>query len=247
MEILCQQPFSAPDNCATIPVFIGNPILQVFSPPLSPNGNDGGFSNGVYFQNIIKPIISVQVDNSMKKYGKRKTSLDSTILMNGLPLENFGLTADSVGLGHLNYQTLASAEANVGIYQVAVSMDALDPPGSWGFFACSILWIYIPVRAYTIRKCRSVISPRDTSIVYGDKIGDIHFNYIFDDSHIDPATRESFLDSIEQTHLLTMSNAMVLVNPARDYQPTCNPANADFANLALVATNKALAKSPCDY
>ena len=58
--------------------------------------------------------------------------------MNGLPLENFGLTADSVGLGHLNYQTLASAEANVGIYQVAVSMDALDPQDH-GILACSIL------------------------------------------------------------------------------------------------------------
>ena len=35
------------------------------------------------------------------------------------------LTAADIGLAHLNYQTLATAESGVGIYQVAATMDAL--------------------------------------------------------------------------------------------------------------------------
>ena len=74
-----------------VPAFTGNPMLQVYNPPTVPNVNDGGFSNGYYFYNSVKPVITVRADNSVKYYGESLPAFTSTILVDGQPLSSTSL------------------------------------------------------------------------------------------------------------------------------------------------------------
>ena len=41
-----------------------------------------------------------------------------------------------------------------------------------------------------------VIKANDTTLTYGDKLGDFGFTYSFDDSLVDPLEKQQFVDSI---------------------------------------------------
>ena len=50
---------------ADIPAFTGNPPIQIYTPPITPNGNDGGYSDSLFFFAPVKKAIRVVADLSL--------------------------------------------------------------------------------------------------------------------------------------------------------------------------------------
>ncbi len=45
-----------------------------------------------------------------------------------------------------------------------------------------------------------LITPKDTTLVYGEKVGQFAFNYSYPDSNIAPGDKAAFLDTIQAIH-----------------------------------------------
>src|SRR5262249_24190361 len=101
---------------AIIPTFIGNPAIQVYTPPITPNGNDGGTSNILYFFTPVTSHVTITADNKTKKYEEKLPVFTSTVLVNGLSLAAAGLTLTDLGLDDIQYSTPATSTSNTGIY-----------------------------------------------------------------------------------------------------------------------------------
>ena len=57
---------SATTATATIPTFTGNPAIQVFTKSISPNGNDGGYSDTLFFFTPTKKTIVIHANGKSK-------------------------------------------------------------------------------------------------------------------------------------------------------------------------------------
>jgi hypothetical protein len=107
---------------ATIPTFIGNPAIHVYTPPVSSSGLDGGASDSLFFFSPVKKVITITAANETKKYGEKIPAFTSTILVDSVPLANTGYALQDLGLDTINYTTTATNLSNVGLYIIKPAM-----------------------------------------------------------------------------------------------------------------------------
>ncbi|MCC7503277.1 MAG: S8 family serine peptidase, partial [Flavobacteriales bacterium] len=198
------------------------PTIQVFNPPLpGTNGTDGGLSNPLYF--TTKETILVRVDNKTKKYGEVLPAFTATYTLEGVgssePLASAGLTpAELARIYAIDLTTIATAQSNVGLW--GISPDATDPlsPNSnvpvTDPLDLSILQQYniaFDDGLLTIDPADLLITPRDTTFVYGDSITGLQFNYLFNDGSsgffdMAPSDSIAILSAVRGTHGTALVN-----------------------------------------
>jgi hypothetical protein len=164
------------------------PAIQVYNPPMAgTNGTDGGLSNPLYFTN--KKTILVDVDDKSKKYGEvlptftAQYSLES--VDGSVPLASSELTAaEQARIQSIGLATVASSLSNVGLWGIgANAADPLSPNSSvpaTDTLDISLLQRYNVVfvnGVLTIDPADLKITARDTTIVYGQPIADLGFDY----------------------------------------------------------------------
>ncbi|NJM32272.1 MAG: hypothetical protein HC848_04630, partial [Limnobacter sp.] len=111
---------------AVVPAFIGDPGISVFTPPVSSSGLDGGSSDTLRFFGVVKKNIIVTADNKSKKYAQLFPELTATILVDGIPLANSGLTLQQTGLDAMAITSPANINSNVGTYVITATR-VFDP------------------------------------------------------------------------------------------------------------------------
>lgn len=182
---------------ATVPSFIGDPIISVYTPPTSASGLDGGTSDTLRFFNLPKKNITVFADTVSKKYGQALPTFTATVLVDGDSLQNTSLTMAALGLDSLKYQTAATALSDVGTYALIPSrtFDKTKP------LDAGLLELY----NYTFRNGTVNVSPlpltitaQSGSINYGEKIPSPSFVYQFDGTGI--ADSAALMNNIQSTH-----------------------------------------------
>jgi len=219
----------------TIPEFTGNPPIQVYTPPITPSGSDGGYSNELFFFSPIKKTVSVTADNKSKKFGEKLPLFTATILVNGQTLDDAGLTLSDIGLDSLKFQTPATSQSNTGIYFIRPSADSSDI-GTDKFE----LYNYDFVDGLlTIDKMPLKIRPNHLTLTYGDKIEGVTFNYDYDSTNIDNIDRSTFFSSLTSAYEQPISNAFALVD-ARVLVNGRPLVNSDLEDLAFLATSKSI-------
>jgi hypothetical protein len=117
-------------------------------------------------------------------------------------------------LDSLDYSTPANPTANVGAYFIRPALhrplNNTDPVDlglkeSYNFIMNDGI--------LSVEKMPLLITPRDTTLVYGDKIGQFAFNYSYPDSNIATLDKARFLDSIETIHHSDLIDTVIgLVN-----------------------------------
>src|SRR6185437_2600853 len=204
---------SSTQATATIPVFIGNPTIHVYTPSVSSSGLDGGASDSLYFHSPIKKIITITAVNEAKKYGEKIPSFASTILVDSVPLANTTYTLKDLGLDTINYTTTATNMSNVGLYVIKPAMKNFAS-GDSNLVALNELYKYVFNNGIlSITKMPLVITQRDTTLTYGDKISGISYNYTYGDSLIAITDRSAFLNTLQSSYQQNMvTNAVALVD-----------------------------------
>ena len=222
---------------AVINPFEGNPAIQMYTAPATPSGLDGSYSQPLYFFNTIKKKITITADNKIKKYGEKLPDFTSTILVDGAPLANSGLTLADLNLDPVVYTTPATSSSNVGLYFIRPSFKPLTADDSLAF----------ELYDYTFKdgilfnnKMPLLITPRDTTITYGDKISGIHFTYSYDDLLIPVAERTGFLNNIGSVHNSTVNNNVVAFVDAKSIINGRTLTDADLLNMSVMASAKSI-------
>ncbi|HLX93537.1 MAG TPA: MBG domain-containing protein, partial [Puia sp.] len=238
------------DSIATapIPVFAGNPAIQAYTPPKTPAGTDGGLSNAISFFTIVKKTVKITANNVAKKYGEQIPAFSSTITVNdtllATYLANNNLTAKQVGVDSIYYRTTANNLSNVNQYIIMPSTRIFDTVHNAGDAAILELYTFDSVAGVlNVTPMPLVITPRDTALGYGQKIGTIHFNYSYDNSHIADTSQLGFLNALKSSYEgAIIDTAYVLVSDTAVINGRVID-SADLLSLAVLMSSKCMLSS----
>ena len=228
---------SADSVSAVIPPFTDNPVVQLYNPPITSSSLDGGLSDSLYF--FPKKHIIVKANNETKKYGEVLPAFSSTITIDGVPISKTGLTLDDLKLNPILYITPATSSSNIASYFIHPYniLDPHDPTDSLLLDTYSYEFID---GLLTVTKLPIKITPRDTSLVYGQQIHGIHFNYTIDSS-LSIENEDSLISTIELSHTSAILDSIyVLANRGAISRPLVN---SDLDSLGILISNGSGAKS----
>lgn len=175
---------------AVIEPFIGNPPLNLYNPPKpGTNGSDGGYSDSVYFFTPRITTVTINAVDTVKKYGEALPSFKFTITP--------ALSAEElVFLPEVIYNTPATSTSDVGVYFVApgFATDAEVPVQLQELYTFEFT-----NGALFVDPLPLTVTPNDMTITYGDKVGEITFDYSFGEGMNIPL-RDSILLKIKLGH-----------------------------------------------
>lgn len=224
---------------ATVPAFTGNPAIQVYTPPVTPAASDGGYSDSLFFFSPVKKSITVTAKDKVKKFGEVLPVFESVVLVDSIPLDSTGYTLSDLGLDSIYYTTPATSTSNKGLYYIRPAIAPFDP-GDTADLVLQELYNYtFTDGVLSVEKMPLEITPRDTSIVYGDKISDLAFMFNYPDSLIAGDEKAAFLDSLELLYYAELADATALAD-ARVLVNGRPLVNADLENIGFLASARAL-------
>jgi hypothetical protein len=206
---------------ATVPTFEGNPPIQVYNPPITPSGLDGGLSNSLYFFPRIK--VAITADNKSKSYGEALPELTATIVTTAGSLEGI--------ITPVTFETPATSISNVGNYVIIPHAEFLDPL-TGEFYELTLTNGILSITPIDL-----VIQPNDITIPYGLKIPEITFQYLYADSLIED--NQAILDSLISTHESIMAKDVLVLVTGSLTNGTGTSAKA-LVNASILATQNSL-------
>lgn len=222
---------------AVIPPFLGNPPVQMFTTPKTPSGLDGSFSNALFFFNHPKKKIIITADNKTKEYGEQLPEFTSTILVDNVPVDSTGLSLADLDLDSLVYTTPATSTSNVGFYFIKPSFKQLSSTDSLVFE----LYDYTFNNGILFNnKMPLLITPADTSFIYGDKLGGFNFEYTYGDSLIPVSERSDFLTNISIAHDSTIDTTVLAFVDGKTIVNGRTLTDADLLNMSVMASGKSI-------
>jgi len=209
------------------PGFLGQPVVQAYTPSISESGIDGGYSEEWYFSDTVKYKVIITANNSDKKYGEVLPDFSSFIQLinedqDTLSLEQavqngIVLQQEADRLSGLSYSLPATDTSDAGIYFIAPSISpALGSDSLYTEvdFAISEKYKLEYVNGNLIvEKLALKITPQDVTITYGDSIpqGGLSFDYEFGDSLLSIPNPGLILNSVQQEHGDALTNEIALV------------------------------------
>lgn len=185
-----------------MPSFIGDPAISLYTPPISSSQLDGGWSDSMYFFNVVKKNISIAAGNLSKKYGQSMPALTATVLVDGVLLNQTDLTMTGLGLNTMTIQTSATSSSDVGTYIITPSRVFI--PGNPSDVGLLELYTYtFHPGSITVEKLPVTVQANNINTTYGENIPEVQFTYSFDETGIpDPA---GFRNAMKLAHQLALA------------------------------------------
>ncbi len=223
---------------AVIPPFTDNPVVQLYNPPITSSSLDGGFSDLLYF--FPKKHIIIKATNQKKKYGEVLPLFTSTITIDGVPIANTSLTPAGLKLNPILYTTPATSSSNIASYFIH-PYNILDPHDPVDSLLLDTYTYEFIDGLLTVIKLPIKITPRDTSLVYGQQIHRIGFNYKID-STATIQNEDSLISTIQLSHTSAILDSIFVL--ANGKGATSRPlVNSDLDSLGILISNGSGAKS----
>ncbi len=225
---------------ATIPAFMGNPPIQVFTPPVSEKGTDGGYSDTLFFFSPIKKTITVKADNKIKRYGEQLPQFTGTILVDSIPFEDSGLTLLEIGLDTILFSSSANNYSNTGNYFIRPAMRVLNNTDSLDIGLEELYNYTFTDGLLSIQKMPLEITAKDTSLTYGDKIDHLDFKYVYPEENILLSERIDFLNLIKSEHAGNIAADVFALVDSRAIVNGRSLTNEDLINMSALASARSI-------
>ena len=209
------------------PGFIGNPEVQVYTPPISSTELDGGYSEDIYFSDPVKQTVVITANNVTKKYGEVLPEYTANFLVitvdgDSLTLEDAVLNGimlqeEADRLSALSYTVPAEETSDAGQYIVAPSLGPdvdLNNPQTEIEYAISEKYILEFVNGnLAIEKLPLTITPMDMDLVYGEILPDSGFGFLYEvsDSTLVIEDLGLILSGVKDEHTAALTNEIALV------------------------------------
>ena len=223
---------------ALIPAFTDNPVVQLYNPPITSSLLDGGLSDSLYF--FPKKLIVIKANDQTKKYGAVLPNFTSTITVDGVPLAKTLLTTDDLKLNPILYTSSASPSSNIATYFIH-PYNILDPHDPTDSLLLDTYTYEFIDGLLTVTKLPIKITPRDTTLVYGQQIHGIGFNYVIDSS-ASIGNKDSLISTIRFSHTSAIIDSVYVL--ASKSGATSRPlVNSDLDGLGILISNRSGATS----
>ena len=195
----------------TIPSFNDDVLVSVYNEPKSLLGTDGGSSDSISITGVVKKLVRIIADDKTKKYGEQLPSFTSTVLVDGDSLQHTALTLADLGLTNISYQTPADPFSQVDFYFIRPSR-IFNPANAADAILLTKYNYVFEDGTLTVQKLPVTVTPLDTTLLYGQQLGNIQFSYEYD-SALNIADPNLLLNKISSTHQSLLVNDVVgLVN-----------------------------------
>lgn len=245
------------------------PMIQVFNPPKEgTNGTDGGLSEPLYF--TTRETIVISIADQAKKYGEVLPELTAEYFVENtdgaMSLDSAGLTQEEIDRIHsIPLATIANSLSNAGLWAIEADQnDPLHPESdvqATDSLDISLLQRYrfdVDNGLLEIEKLDLVITPRDTSFVYGEEIGGFSFDFSFNQDTINgdfglqitESDSLAILSAMRANYATALVNATVLVNASSFITATALVnksmmiSNATFNKFATALVNGTFITGP---
>lgn len=188
----------------------GRTEIRAYNPP-NPNTVivngvhlDGGFSNSLFFgeAEVVIKALDVAI-----KYGQQIPSVFNTLItINGKRLQDTTLTLAQLGLQNMLVTTNAPENPNVGTYAITPSFNLLNLPGEEFFFKYNYQFLNGNL---SIAKMPLNVTPNPITVIEGQPLGNVTFNYVFDHTNVPNA--QAIIDDLKTTHQAFLPNNALAV------------------------------------
>ena len=212
-ELTNIQVVSDTEIIATVPEFVGNPEVTIYTEPKPGTQGNGGFSNPIKILPNGKYAINIIPNNAVFEYGQ---DISLSYFVQGLPEEEIDSSLPyseimaSLGFPEVKLSSGADAKLDEGGYPIVfdyvITPSFAEPLSEELLNKYQVNFIsgYVDsdseigkIGYLTITKKDLTITPTDVTYTYGDPI-DVAFNYEFDTTGI--SNEEIFRLLIDQTH-----------------------------------------------
>jgi hypothetical protein len=225
---------------AEVPVFVGNPAVQVYNPPRAELNADGGYSDTLFFYTSTRQTINIVAADRTKKYGERLPSFSANITVNGVPIESTSLSLSDLKLDNIVFATNATSTSNTGYYYIRPSSaTTLDPNNAEDAALLDAYTYHFEDGLLTINKMPLNIRPENMTVGFGDKIDgrDITYTYTFDQSQIDAGELAAFTTNLSSGYEGGIIKEVALIDD-RTVVAGNTLSEQDIDNLAVLSGSR---------
>ena len=188
----------------------GRTEIRAYNPPnpntVVVNGEhlDGGFSNSLFFGEAEIVVTALPVT---LKYGQQIPAVfDTLITINGKRLQDTTLTLAQLGLQNMLITTNAPENPNVGTYIITPSFNPLSLPGEEFFFRYNYRFVDSTL---TIAKMPLNVTPNPITVISGQSLGNVTFNYSFDQTNV--PNPQAIINDLKAAHEAFLPNNALAV------------------------------------
>lgn len=188
-----------------------DPPIQLYNPPKSVSGLDGGLSEALFFFSTRKNV-TVIADNQTKKYGEALPTFTASVLIDGVPLSSTNVTLSSLKLdgSNLSFSTFATSSSTVANYSILpYRTTPLDPNNPTDAAIINQYYFTFIPGTLTVQKLSVKITPRNQTVTYGEYVGGITYDFDFGTTTVDATVQQSLRNAYKK---YLADNTLVVLN-----------------------------------
>jgi hypothetical protein len=207
--------------------FLGNPVVQAFTPSISESGLDGGFSDSTYFSDPIIQTIVIAANSAAKKFGEALPEFsaevfmvtvgDDTLTFAQAISDTLMTQAEADRLSTLSFTVAATDASDAGEYLIQTALDPVldveNPQTELDIAITEKFRLQYVNSSLVVEKLALKITPQDLTLTYGQDLpeGGIDFLYEIADSTVVLEDLGLVLSEVESEHTGALTNSISLV------------------------------------
>jgi hypothetical protein len=195
----------------------GNPQILAFTPstvrvpPVVGGAEDGGFSNSI---KLFNHEIVVQTLNVSRKYAEENPFPATIVTFDGVVVTSQttpSLAALGLDATKLNQvETLATPSSDVGTYAIKVYR-TFDPANATDLALTNQYSYVFKNGLITVNKMPLTVTPNSITVIDGQPIGNVTFNYAFDQTKVPGALATTIINNLKASHQAILPNNAIAV------------------------------------
>ncbi|HTE27493.1 MBG domain-containing protein [Flavitalea sp.] len=219
---------------ATVPAIPNgqDPTFQLYSPPKSPSGLDGGKSESLQFFSAGVKVI-VRPENKSRRYGQENPAFHPGVsVVIGSDTSDISQTSLSLAdlkLDNLVFATNALPLSSPRAYAITVERATLLPANDP--LNAQYTFIFAP-GTLTVERMTLKITPKDKVIKYGDDLTGIEYTYDLDQNGVNSPQLLEEVKSLHRKYLA--DNGLIVLNGVKAINPLAAP--LDLSNVSAMAS-----------
>lgn len=219
----------ADDQTITVdhPGFLGNPLLQAYTPPISVSGLDGGYSDSTYFSDPIVQTVVITAQSATKKFGEALPAFSADAMLVTIHEDTLSLSqavsdtlmtqAEADRLSVFSFTVAATDASGAGEYLIQPVLDPVldveNPTTELDLGITEKFNLEFVNSSLVVEKLALKITPVDVSLTYGQELPVNGFDFLYEISDSTAIVEDLglVLGQVETEHTNALTNEISLI------------------------------------